>query len=305
MVKRKDNLTKPRLKNVILSVVAITILCALSVLFLIKLLSLEAFPVKGYNTQILSLGIGTIAIIICALIIAFLLTKTTLFRLVFTILILITLSLSVLYFLIKSGIFTKVTSVKELREYIKGFGASALLATLVLQILQVVILPIPGVITIGVSVALFGALKGAIISFIGIFIGSVIAFLIGRKLGKRTVCWLVGEDNLNRVQKKVNGKDKIVLSFMFLFPFFPDDLLCFVAGLSTMPIKYFLIMITITRLISVFTTAYSVNGSVIPYDTWWGLLIWVVLIALTLLSSYYLYKNSDKIKLFNRTKKSN
>ena len=305
MVKRKDNLTKPRLKNVILSVVAITILCALSVLFLIKLLSLEAFPVKGYNTQILSLGIGTIAIIICALIIAFLLTKTTLFRLVFTILILITLSLSVLYFLIKSGIFTKVTSVKELREYIKGFGASALLATLVLQILQVVILPIPGVITIGVSVALFGALKGAIISFVGIFIGSVIAFLIGRKLGKRTVCWLVGEDNLNRVQKKVNGKDKIVLSFMFLFPFFPDDLLCFVAGLSTMPIKYFLIMITITRLISVFTTAYSVNGSVIPYDTWWGLLIWVVLIALTLLSSYYLYKNSDKIKLFNRTKKSN
>ena len=305
MVKRKDNLTKPRLKNVILSVVAITILCALSVLFLIKLLSLEAFPIKGYNTQILSLGIGIIAIIICALIIAFLLTKTTLFRLVFTILILITLSLSVLYFLIKSGIFTKVTSVKELREYIKGFGASALLATLVLQILQVVILPIPGVITIGVSVALFGALKGAIISFVGIFIGSVIAFLIGRKLGKRTVCWLVGEDNLNRVQKKVNGKDKIVLSFMFLFPFFPDDLLCFVAGLSTMPIKYFLIMITITRLISVFTTAYSVNGSVIPYDTWWGLLIWVVLIALTLLSSYYLYKNSDKIKLFNRTKKSN
>lgn len=305
MVKRKDNLTKPRLKNVILSVVAITILCALSVLFLIKLLSLEAFPIKGYNTQILSLGIGIIAIIICALIIAFLLTKITLFRLVFTILILITLSLSVLYFLIKSGIFTKVTSVKELREYIKGFGASALLATLVLQILQVVILPIPGVITIGVSVALFGALKGAIISFVGIFIGSVIAFLIGRKLGKRTVCWLVGEDNLNRVQKKVSGKDKIVLSFMFLFPFFPDDLLCFVAGLSTMPIKYFLIMITITRLISVFTTAYSVNGSVIPYDTWWGLLIWVVLIALTLLSSYYLYKNSDKIKLFNRMKKSN
>ncbi len=305
MVKRKDNLTNPRLKNVILSVVAITILCALSVLFLIKLLSLEAFPIKGYNTQILSLGIGIIAIIICALIIAFLLTKTTLFRLVFTILILITLSLSVLYFLIRSGIFTKVTSVKELREYIKGFGASALLATLVLQILQVVILPIPGVITIGVSVALFGALKGAIISFVGIFIGSVIAFLIGRKLGKRTVCWLVGEDNLNRVQKKVNGKDKIVLSFMFLFPFFPDDLLCFVAGLSSMPIKYFLIMITITRLISVFTTAYSVNGSVIPYDTWWGLLIWVVLIALTLLSSYYLYKNSDKIKLFNRTKKSN
>ena len=305
MVKRKDNLTKPRLKNVILSVVAITILCALSVLFLIKLLSLEAFPIKGYNTQILSLGIGIIAIIICALIIAFLLTKTTLFRLVFTILILITLSLSVLYFLIKSGIFTKVTSVKELREYIKGFGASALLATLVLQILQVVILPIPGVITIGVSVALFDALKGAIISFVGIFIGSVIAFLIGRKLGKRTVCWLVGEDNLNRVQKKVSGKDKIVLSFMFLFPFFPDDLLCFVAGLSTMPIKYFLIMITITRLISVFTTAYSVNGSVIPYDTWWGLLIWVVLIALTLLLSYYLYKNSDKIKLFNRTKKSN
>ena len=91
---------------------------------------------------------------------------------------------------------------------------------------------------------------------------------------------------------------------MFLFPFFPDDLLCFVAGLSSMSPKFFLIMITVTRLVSTFTTAYSVNGSLIPYDTWWGIIIWAVLIVGCILLVKAVYKNSDKIEhFFKRQKK--
>ena len=82
---------------------------------------------------------------------------------------------------------------------------------------------------------------------------------------------------------------------MFLFPFFPDDVLCFVAGLSSMSIGYFSVMIIICRLISVFITAYSLNGNIIPYNTWWGLTIWGIIIILTIILTIYLYKNGEKI----------
>jgi uncharacterized membrane protein YdjX (TVP38/TMEM64 family) len=266
-------------------------------------MGLKGAPFYAYRTQITGFLIAAIAL--CGLSLGVLLAfnKTKIFRLVLSGLILITLILGGAYLLVKSGILQKISSIKELREYIKSFGAQALIATLIMQILQVVALPIPGVIAIGVAVALFGPLKGAIISFIGIFLGSMIAFFIGRKLGKKAVCWIVGEDTLNKVQASVKGKDKIVLTFMFLFPFFPDDVLCFVAGLSTIPTKYFVIMIIITRIISVTTTAFSVNGNMIPYDTWWGILIWAALILTTFIFSYYFYKNSDKIKFFSRPKK--
>ena len=299
---KNKNLTNNQTKNVILSIALILALCALSVLFIIKTMSLDNAPLYNYRVHILSIGVSLVGALACVMIVLLVINKTKIYRLLLSALILITLILGGLYLLIKSGIFQKISSIEELREYIKSFGTQAFFATLIMQILQVVALPIPGVIAIGVSVALFGPIKGALISFLGIFIGSMIAFFIGRKLGKRTVCWIVGEDTLNKVQDSVKGKDKVVLTFMFLFPFFPDDVLCFVAGLSTMPTKYFIIMIIVTRIISVTTTAFSVNGNIIPYDTWWGILIWAVLIGATFLFSYYFYKNSDKFKIFNKSK---
>ena len=44
---------------------------------------------------------------------------------------------------------------------------------------------------------------------------------------------------------------------MFLLPLFPDDILCFVTGLSTMSWRYFIVMQLIARAISVVTTSYG------------------------------------------------
>lgn len=203
-----------------------------------------------------------------------------------------------------SDLFDKIDSVEHLREFIGSYGALSTLMYLLLQVVQIVLLPIPGIIAVGAGVLLFGPFKGALLSILGSMIGSLIAFYIGRVLGYRAVKWLVGEENLQKGLDLVKGKDKVILSFMFLFPFFPDDLLCFVAGLSTMSSKFYFFMILITRTISSFTTAYSVNGSLIPYDTWWGILIWAVLIIGSLLLVKTVYKNSDKIESFIEKKKN-
>lgn len=209
-----------------------------------------------------------------------------------------------LYALNKSGFLDKIDSVEDLRNYIASYGTLSAVLFLVMQILQVVVLPVPGVVAIGAGVLLFGPFWGAVLSFIGIMLGSLIAFGIGRYLGYKVVCWLVGKENLEKGLALAKGKDKVVLSFMFLFPFFPDDVLCFVSGLSSMSGKFFIIMITVARLISTFTTAYSVNGSLIPYNTWWGIVIWAVLIVGTLWLVKVVYTHSGKIeKFFSKSKK--
>ena len=223
------------------------------------------------------------------------------YKLTVIVLTLFTFLITTLYILKITGVLEKIDSVESLRNYVASFGYLAVIIYVLINVLQVVLLPIPGFITVGTGIALFGPLKTAIFSFLGVFIGSLIAFFIGRRLGYKVVCWLVGKEQLDKGIKSIKKKDKIVLTFMFLFPLFPDDLLCFVAGLSSMSTLYFIIMILICRLISAFATAFSLNGSIIPYNTWWGILIWIAFFAVIFLLASLVYKNGEKLeKKFKR-----
>ena len=46
--------------------------------------------------------------------------------------------------------------------------------------MQVFLLPLPGVLTVGAGVLLFGAWETCLYSYIGILLGSVVAFAVGR-----------------------------------------------------------------------------------------------------------------------------
>ena len=223
--------------------------------------------------------------------------KLTILTLVFA-----SIAFLVLYLLKTMGIHNKIDSVDGLRNFIASYGYLAVLIYIAMNFLQVVILPIPGFIAVGTGLALFGPLKTAIYSLIGILLGSICAFFIGRGLGYKVVSWLIGKEELEKWLNKIQNKDKVVLTFMFLFPFFPDDILCFVAGLSSMSVIYFLTMIVICRVISVFTTAYSLSGNIIPFNTWWGILLWIFIVIFTIFLSVIFYKKSDNIEKFIKNK---
>ena len=209
-----------------------------------------------------------------------------------------------LYLLKILGFLDKIDSVEKLRKYIASFGGYALMLFVLIQFLQVVVLPIPSFITVGAGVLLFGPLKSAIFSCLGIILGSIVAYFIGRIFGFKVAKWLVGEESLNKGLKIIKGKDKIIITFMFLFPFFPDDILCFVAGITTMGPTFFIVMIIVTRFISIFAASYSMNNSIIPYNTWWGILIWILFIAITISLSILVYKNGEKFeKMFSKKTK--
>lgn len=258
-----------------------------------------------YNNQKTILYITTACVCIVGIIAMIFssLDNAFIYKLTIIVLSLMALILICLYFLKITGFLDRIDSVESLRNYVASFGYMAITIYVILNVLQVVILPIPGFIAVATGVALFGPLKTAVFSFLGIVIGSFIAFFTGRIFGSKVVEWLIGEKALLKWEKSIKNKDKLILTFMFLFPFFPDDILCFVAGLSSMSNGYFAVMIIICRIISVFTTAYSVSGNIIPFNTWWGLTLWGIIIILTIFLTVYLYKNGDKIdKFFKKLK---
>ena len=199
----------------------------------------------------------------------------------------------VFYILLETGFMDIVGDEESLEAYLERTGTWMSILFITLQFLQVVILPIPSTVTVLAGSALFGPLRGSIYSLIGIVLGSLTAFFVGRYAGYRVVAWLIGKDTLEKWLKKVKGKDKLLLSAMFLLPVFPDDVLCFVAGLSSMSVWLFLVVILVSRVLAIFTTSYSI--SLIPFNTWWGILTWAVLIALVIVLFVVLYKKSDAI----------
>ena len=251
-----------------------------------------------YSSVITAVSVSLISVLTVLTITFLRSSKEFIYKLFFLVVSCISAVVVALYFLKTTGFLDKIDSVEKFRLYIDSFGKNAVILFTVIQFLQVVVLPIPAFITVGAGVLLFGPLRGAIFSSIGIILGSIVAFFIGRVFGFKVAKWLVGEQSLKKGLKTIKGKDKIVLTFMFLFPFFPDDILCFVAGITTMSPSFFIVMIIITRIVSVFASSYSMNNSIIPYDTWWGILLWGLFFAFTIAVMVLVYKKGDKIEKF-------
>lgn len=200
----------------------------------------------------------------------------------------------------KTGLFDVFGDEVLFREYMKRAGAKMPLLYIAFQLLQVVVLPVPAFVSTAAGVALFGAGKAALCSFVGIVSGSFVAFIIGRKIGYKAVAWMVGEDTLLKWTEKIKGKDYFILTAMFVLPLFPDDVLCFVAGLSTMSWQYFVVMIVLARSLGIVATCYSVDF--IPFDTPWGIAVWVGMIAVLAVVFVLLYKHMDELNDFFKSK---
>lgn len=286
--------------------VAVNVLSALFLTLLALVLAVFGLNYRGlpfiaaHFTLLVWITGGVLALLLIAYYIFFALNKQVVYRLLLCTIICLDIVAAVFFAVSASGLLSKLTSIDALRDYIAGFGATAVLIFILFQFLQVVILPIPGSVSVGVGVALFGPVRCTIFSFVGILLGSIVAFAIGRVVGYKAVCWIVGKDDLDKWLAKIKGKDYLILSIMFLLPLFPDDILCFVSGLSSMSWLYFLIMITVTRAISVSTTSFSLQ--LIPFNTWWGITIWILLAAAVITLFWLVCKYSDKIDWFIKNK---
>ncbi len=136
----------------------------------------------------------------------------------------------------------------RLKEFILSFGIYSPLAFILLQVIQVVVAPIPGGAIEFLGGYLFGAGAGMLYSTIGLILGSWLAFSIARIFEKWAVEKFVSPKTMKKFDYLI-GHEGLILSFLlFLIPGFPKDALCYILGLTPMHLGIFLTISTIGRI---------------------------------------------------------
>ena len=176
------------------------------------------------------------------------------------------------------GWFTLFESPKELRAYVMSFGVWAPLAFFTLQFIQVIISPIPGSVTSLVGGMLFGFFYGFLITFAAVFLGSICAFLLGKLFGRPLAERIAGKKAIDKYMTTVSSRQRVVLILMFLFPFFPDDLLCLVAGLTPLRLPSFALIVLLTRPWGLVVSS-LIGAGTISLPFW----IWIIIALATLI----------------------
>ena len=153
----------------------------------------------------------------------------------------------ILFFTCRDTLFNKEW-LANLPEFIMQYKGSAAAVLTGMQILQVIICIIPGQPIQLAASYMFGVLKGYLISIVGAVIGAFAAFYIAKVLGKDALETIFGEDKVNDYHRKLNsGKGLTAVLLIYLIPGIPKDLVAYVAGISDMRLRPFLIVSTIGR----------------------------------------------------------
>lgn len=184
------------------------------------------------------------------------------------------------------------------------------LAFWLIMFIQVCIIPIPAYIVLNAAVnihiietdlglAVFGTsdlwiLVAIIIS--AYMAGASVAYFAGAKLGKKAVLWCAGtEEEYDKWSDVFNRGGKWAYAATVLFPLFPDDLLCLVAGSVRIDFGFFFLSNLICRSIGTITMIATLvvfnnfNNGGIP----WTLIFWVV-VLIGLVATYHVLKNLIK-----------
>ncbi|MFR2149882.1 MAG: TVP38/TMEM64 family protein [Christensenellales bacterium] len=170
------------------------------------------------------------------------------------------------YALWKNGFFEKINSVEALREVIAGTGMWAGGVYFALQMMTVIIAPIPSNISMMAGALALGFWPAMILGVLAVGVGSVIVFLAARALGKKAVQRFLDKGVMDKYLPIIEEKQDMFLFLTMLFPFFPDDALCMLAGLTNIPLGRFVVIMALSRPWGLIVAALMGSGSISPAD---------------------------------------
>lgn len=147
---------------------------------------------------------------------------------------------------------------ENFKLWMDDHGAFGCVVYVIMVILQIIVALVPGgPIEVAGGYA-FGAFLGTILFLLGAFIGSLTVFILVRKYGKPVVELFFKDKDIGKLSfLKDDAKRNILFLVLFIIPGSPKDLLCYVAGLTDMPIWFFIVITTLGRLPAVLGSAIS------------------------------------------------
>lgn len=195
------------------------------------------------------------------------------------------------YFLWTTGFFAAVDSLDSLKAYIERFSPYSQLVFFLVQLASVILAPIPSNLTAAAGAVVFGLWESFLLTAAAVQAGSLIVFLLARVLGHSFADRLVSQKVSRKYLDVIQSKRDVFLALVFLFPFFPDDLICILAGLTDIPLSRFFVICLFTRPWGLLV-ACGVGSSTLVIPLWGMILLGLAGLALFLLGIRY----GDKIE---------
>lgn len=141
-----------------------------------------------------------------------------------------------------------LTSVSRLRETVEGFGPLAPVVYALAGASEAVFPVIPGSVTIIAAPVIFGPVVGTLAAYAATCLGSIAVFVISRHVGQDL---LTTRFRPATVQRWLGWLEHRHFTRWFALaialPVAPDDLLCYLAGLSTMRARTFVLIILLLK----------------------------------------------------------
>lgn len=206
-------------------------------------------------------------------------------RILLWVLTIVILGLSV-WALYATGFFEAAGSPEKLKEYIARCAPWSHTAFFAIQLSSVILAPIPSNITAAAGGYLFGMWGSFLLTWAAVTTGSLIVFGLARGLGRQFVQVLVGEKVSEKYLDIIRRKRDMFLFIAFLFPLFPDDVLCILAGLTDIRFRRFVLLVVIARPWGLLVSC-AVGSSTLHIPLWGMALLGAAGIALAVLALKY------------------
>lgn len=180
---------------------------------------------------------------------------------------------------------------EQLSVWLQRWGRWAPLVTITLHVLQVLTAPIPGTAIDAVNGLLFGPWLGTLYSMTGLMIGSTLAMGLTRRFGRPMMERFVDPSSIERIDRLVDRRGSLVIFLIFLIPFLPDDAVCFLAGLTPIPLLELVLLALAGRTPGVFVA--NLLGSHADTLALWQ---WIVLGVLFALAAGFIWRFRSEIR---------
>lgn len=144
---------------------------------------------------------------------------------------------------------------ERFRSWVDSQGIWASILFMGMIILQIVVAVIPGEPLEIVAGYAFGAVEGTLLCLIGAFVGRVLVFLLVRRFGTRAVEVFFPLDKLQSLKFLQNQRRLFFwVFFLFFLPGTPKDVLCYIVGLTQLPLRSWLLISAIAPIPSIVTS---------------------------------------------------
>jgi uncharacterized membrane protein YdjX (TVP38/TMEM64 family) len=193
----------------------------------------------------------------------------------------------------REALWTLARDQTRLREWIATLGFWGPLVSIGLNTAQVLLAPIPGHFVGILNGYLYGPWLGTLYSMAGLLLGTILAMGLARRYGRPLVERFVDEETLQRWDRLAARQGPWFFFLIYLIPSLPDDLICFVIGLSQIKLPMMVTLAMIGRLPGVFVSCWV--GAYANSLPWW---MWIPMGGGAALLAWLMWRYQAHIERF-------